>query len=680
MDMRRWWRRWKGTEKMKKQNNRLQMWQMRFEKAKSDYQKELNRMDWWEKLYDGTKEIAPVRGGVKTKKALHVRNIVAEMIESQVSSTIPMPKVTAVRAKDEHLAKKIENWLRNEINRLPFEELNDQDERTTYIQGGDHFFVEWDTTKRTHTTEGAIEVNLQHPKTVIPEPGVLTGIEDMDYIFVAAPRNKRWIQRTYGKNVDEERESDPGLRSVDSDSDSEEMVTQIYAYWRNDEGGIGLFTWVDGTHIVLEDLKDYQARQTHICTKCGAPGDGCRCSYCGSTSFTTDAGAGNREMDGHQITEDIERSDGSIIPAWSPARDEDGALRTEPEIDQGSGYMQMRPQMEPTVLPYYKPNVYPIVLRKNVSQFGKYLGGSDVEKIEDQQESIKKLGTKALEKVLKGGSIVTMPKGLEIKSTDEELKLAELKNPAEAQCIGVYNVEVDNGADLSMENLFYEEGRSTLGITDSFQGKRDSTATSGKAKQFAAQQSAGRLESKRVMKDAAYQRLFELMFKYALAYMDEPREIVYTDGRGGKAHDIFNPYDFLQQDAAGEWFWNDQFLFSVDSSASLVQNREALWQETRLNYQQGCYGPVGQSESLFVFWRNMSRHHYPGADDLEEYFRERLEQEQMAMQMQAPGGGIAAPGNLDEISSRAAAEIAQRDAAAQSAQLFINGGGRDALS
>ena len=83
---------------MKKQNNRLLMWQTRFEKAKSAYQKELDHMDWWERLYDGTKEIAPVRGGVKTKQALHVRNIVAEMIESQVSSTIPMPKVTAVRA------------------------------------------------------------------------------------------------------------------------------------------------------------------------------------------------------------------------------------------------------------------------------------------------------------------------------------------------------------------------------------------------------------------------------------------------------------------------------------------------------------------------------------------------------------------------------------------------------
>lgn len=634
-----------------------------------------------EDLYDGTKEIKGANGK-KAKDAMHVRNIVAELIESQVSSAIPMPKVTAIRAKDEGLAKKIENWLRNEIDRLPFEELNDQDERTTYIQGGDHFFVEWDTTARTHTTEGAIEVNLQHPKTVIPQPGVLTGIEDMDYIFVAAPRSKKWVKDTYGVNVNEERESDPGLRSVGGESESEDLITQIYAYWRNQNGGIGLFTWVDGTDIVLGDIEDYQERRAHICTKCGAPGDGCKCKYCGSTSFTTKKNTANCDMDGHMIAEDIVRSDGTVIPAWSPARNESGEVITKGVIDEETGYMSMEQTLEPTVLPYYKPNVYPIVLRKNVSQFGRYLGGSDVDKIEDQQESIKKLGTKALEKVLKGGSIVTLPKSVHIKATDEEMKLVELNTAAESQMIGVYNVEVDNSADISMGNLYYEEGRSTLGITDSFQGKRDTTATSGTAKQFAAQQSAGRLESKRVMKDAAYQRLFELMFKFALAYMDEPRDIVYTDGRGGQAHDVFNPYDFLELDAAGEWFWNDQFLFAVDSSASLVQDREALWQETRMNYQQGCYGPVGETESLYVFWRNMSRHHYPGADDMEAYFREKMEQAQAAptpTPTPAPGGAQT-PGNLEQISAQTAAAIAQRDATARNEQLFINGGGRNALS
>ncbi len=663
---------------MKLEADHLSSWQKRFERAKSSYDKELIRMDWREQLYNGTHEIKPAKNRKKAKDAAHVRNIVAELIESQVSSTIPLPKVTAVRERDEHLAKKIENWLRNEINRLPFEELNDQDERTTYIQGGDHFFVEWDTTERTHTSEGAVEVNLQHPKTVIPQAGVLTGIEDMDYCFVLAARTKKWIRDTYGKDVENAREADTGIRSVggaEEAEENEELLTQVYAYWRNRAGGIGLFSWVNGTDIVLEDTEDYQARRKLVCKKCGEYGDGHRCRSCGSTSFQEQGG----EPDGHTLAEDIQKSDGSIIPAWTYPQY--GGAGDTAAAEGADGYAGAEGGIVQTVLPYYKPNVYPIVLRKNVSQFGRYLGGSDVDKIEDQQESIKKLSTKALEKVLKGGSLVALPAGLRIKSTDEEVKRVDIRNPADLQKIGVFNMEVDNGADLNMAALFYEEGRSTLGITDSFQGKRDTTATSGTAKQFAAQQSAGRLESKRVMKDAAYQRLFEIMFKFALAYMDEPRDIVYTDGHGGKVHDVFNPYDFLEQDAAGEWYWNDQFLFSVDSSASLVQNREALWQETRMNYQQGCYGPVGEAEGLYVFWRNMARHHYPGAEDMEQLFREKMEQqtEQMQEQAASAAGGIPGSAEMEAIGDQAAAAIAEGDQAMLRQQMFVNGGGRNDL-
>lgn len=79
----------------------------------------------------------------------------------------------------------------------------------------------------------------------------------------------------------------------------------------------------------------------------------------------------------------------------------------------------------------------------------------------------------------------------------------------------------------------YEEARQVIGITDSFQGRKDTTATSGTAKEFSAAQAAGRLESKRVMKDAAYAALFEAMFKFKLAYADEPRPVVSHDIEGG---------------------------------------------------------------------------------------------------------------------------------------------------
>ena len=184
----------------------------------------------------------------------------------------------------------------------------------------------------------------------------------------------------------------------------------------------------------------------------------------------------------------------------------------------------------------------------------------------------------------------------------------------------------------------YEEARQVIGITDSFQGRKDSTATSGTAKEFSAAQAAGRLESKRVMKNAAYAALFEAMFKFKLAYADEPRPVVSHDIEGRAEYRQFNRYDFLEQDETGEWRWIDDFLFSCDTSAPLANNREAMWQETRMNLQTGAFGDPSSTETLILFWSKMEELHYPGAGETKKYLEKRLQQEQQraaqAQQMQ----------------------------------------------
>lgn len=85
---------------------------------------------------------------------------------------------------------------------------------------------------------------------------------------------------------------------------------------------------------------------------------------------------------------------------------------------------------------------------------------------------------------------------------------------ADKAMIGVYDFKGDLEYELLYLSNVYEEARQILGITDSFQGRADSTATSGKAKEFSAAQAAGRLESKRVMKNKAYADLFRMMFEF----------------------------------------------------------------------------------------------------------------------------------------------------------------------
>jgi len=306
---------------------------------------------------------------------------------------------------------------------------------------------------------------------------------------------------------------------------------------------------------------------------------------------------------------------------------------SETQVDE-LGLPVVETVLEPERIPFYKPDIFPVVLQKNVSVFGRFLGDSDLDKIADQQNTTNRLEAKILDKVLKSGSYMTLPDEASIRVDTEEMKVIRPGSPAAAQMIGVHDLEGNISQDMAYLEQVYQEARQVIGITDSFQGRRDASATSGKAKEFAAAQSAGRLESKRVMKDAAYAALFEAMFKFKLAYADEPRPVVSKDDHGNTQYQQFDRYDFLERDEAGEWWWNDQFLFSCDTSAPLASNREAMWQETRMNLQTGAFGDPTQLQTLILFWSKMELLHYPGAGETRAYLEEELKRQQEAAQMQ----------------------------------------------
>jgi len=644
--------------KRKTNKERLHIWQERLAANQTAYDPEISQMDNREALYKGTNAIAPIVAGERKNKTPHVRNICAELIEAQTDSNIPQPKVTAYRPQDEMKAKLIEDMLRNELDRMPFEQLNDMMERTVPIQGGAAFLVEWDNTRRTHYTIGELAVSTLHPKQIIPQDGVYTGVEDMDYIILKIPQTKEYIRRKYGVNVADETEQEPDIKGSDGDNTADDLVTQYIAYYRNDAGGIGLYSWVNDTE--LEDLEDYQARRLRRCTKCGAVeplisdptneargipaaanvsieeiemaaaegprhirGKSNRCPYCGATSWEETA------EEYEEIYLPIQLSDGSEIPGAVKR-----AVPSETEVD-ALGLPVVEVITEPTRVPFYKPDIFPVILQKNVSVYGRFLGDSDVDKIADQQNTTNRIEAKIIDKLCKSGSYITLPDEASIKVDADDMKVIRPGNAASKALIDVFDLQGNIEPDLVYLNQVYEEARQVIGITDSFQGRADRTATSGKAKEFAAAQSAGRLESKRVMKNAAYAALFEAMFKFRLAYTDEPRPVVSNDIHGNAQYDTFNRYDFLEKDAAGQWCWNDRFLFSCDTSAPLASNREAMWQETRMNLQTGAFGDPTNLQTLILFWSKMEMLHYPGAGETRAYLEEELKKQQAQQQMAA---------------------------------------------
>ena len=128
-----------------------------------------------------------------------------------------------------------------------------------------------------------------------------------------------------------------------------------------------------------------------------------------------------------------------------------------------------------------------------------------------------------------------------------------------------------------------------------------------------------------------------------LAYADEPRPVIAYNEQGEKEYKVFDRHDFLYQDEAGNWKYNTDFLFSCDSAAPLASNREAMWQETRMNFQQGAFGPVGELQTLVRFWTIMEQLHYPTAKQMKAELQAELEAQKAMQQAQSMMQSMAVP-------------------------------------
>lgn len=619
-----------------KETEKVHKWQRRLESASNAYSNEINKMKQLYKAYQGDRHVMgnPNTNKQATKLANNVWNIIYELTESQVDSSIPSPKVTPLHAGDENLAHIIEKMLIAEVKRLRFTKMNDFQERMTPIHGGDFFHVEWDKNGGSHCTLGELVVNRRSAMQVIPQPG-MTEVEDMDYIFLQMAMTKDAVKRKYGVDVESADEERPELRNAEAgQAYTSDLVTVNIAYYRNDNGGIGRFTWCDS--YMLEDLDDYQARIIEVCSRCGEIKDGDTC-VCGSKKFQ------KKKQDMQPLVHDIALNDGEVIPAmiseFVNEEDDEGN-----QIVDDLGLPLMKEVYRQNEIPYYKPDKYPILLRRNVSSEGDFLGFSDAEIIQDQQDIIKKLETKINEKLLKGGSFVTLPEGVSVETDGEELNVIRVNNPQQKSLIDVLSLQPDISKDRTVSESNYQHAKSVLGITDSFQGKYDSSAPSATAKQYQINQAAGRLESKRVMKNTAYSELYELMFKFLLAYADQPIEFSTKNEKGDLEFAHFDRMMFLKRDAAGELYWNDEFLFETDPTSTILTNREAMWQQADMKLQSGAFGPLAELKTLQLYWSFMEKNNYPNAGEIRSIVEARMrEQEELAAQMAAqtpvPGGG-----------------------------------------
>ena len=510
-----------------------------------------------------------------SERASVVRNITYEVIESEINADIPVPKVdtSCYSSERERNARAIERLSSALRSRLPFEELNDRDERYTYIYGGSIFYVEWDNTQTDSAGEGSVRVHLLSPLDFIPQPS-MDSIEDMEYCFLRFTTTRGELISRYSVT-----EEEAGLAECEYMADAGDSlgdtVSVIVCFYKDENGRVGKLVF--SGDLPLLDMPDYYKRKSSFCKRCGKQIALCECE--------------------------------SPIISYVDVESETVLLKSGESID----------------VAYYVPTCFPIVVRKNTISDMTLYGGSDCERIRPQQQAINKVESRILQKLLRSGVTPIMPEGTSVTLSNAIFGQIIKSRPGES--INSYG-KIDTTPDISQDILeadrLYDQAKRVLGISDALQGLDAETSESGYARQLKISRASSRLETKKRMKNLAYCRLYEIIFKHYLAFADEPRRFAFRDTYGKIHFSEFNRYDFIEQDKSGNYYYDDSYLFTVDNNANAQYEIQSLWETNLQNLERGTLGYKHDPKALMRYWQLQDKAHFPYARENVEYFQNMI--------------------------------------------------------
>jgi len=534
----------------------------------------------WRKAYYGTLSALDMSTGKESvKRSKQLRKLIFEMVESKIDNNVPLPRLIPKYKGDLPVIDITEEYLKYEIGNIFTKYVNDRSERATYVDGTSWYKVWWDNCDNSHTRSGNVKIDVCLADQIIPQPGVID-YRQMEYIFELQNISVSKIYDLYG-------------RIIPASSPTEEVAV-VVCYYLNSERVVGRFAWAQHSNTVIYDEKDWQIRKIRHCSKCNEiVAIAKECPVCGSKSFKY-----------KNATEEILDEDLQIL--YNPydvgeTDDEEEREKKKVKTFATAG----------TKIPFYIVRQLPFVPRPAISSIESIYGIGEPFILIDMQDSINKILTKAEDKTLKSGAVVTKPQKVRMSDDDATIKLVEVKAAEQAQMIQVRQIVADTQQDIILANIEYDSAKSSSGVTDSFQGKKDTTATSGKAKEFAAVQTAGRIESLRVMKAASFAGLYDLVLKYLLAFSDEDRKFVRKLPDGSVIEPVWNKYLFLDKDKHGTIYYRDDLSFSSDPAATLSQDRVAMWQETQDKLINGALGDPADPRTLTLYWNMMDQQQYP---------------------------------------------------------------------
>ena len=573
-------------ENTEEENYLLQLWREKYYIAKAEYQKSRcspMKLAIWRSAYEGKFNKLDENGELTDEQMNAIRKLGYELVESKVNSHVPAPKMSPRYHADLVPVNATEKLISHEMDRILTEEVNDESEHNVLIDGFSWFKVSWNPFDNTHERSGNPEVTVCPVDTVFPQPGV-KNYKHLEYIFEMSSLTVAQCWDLYHRKIQAPQEND--------------IIPIINCYFLNKDRYVGKFTWCEETSQVLCNDLEWGIRKRRECMKCHTVVNIDNvCPICGS-----------KDIKYVSVTEETLQHDLDYLSNPYRTGQTQNAQQDNLDIQQEKGIPAG------TKIPFYLVRQLPFVPYRRVSVPHSIYGMSEIELQLENQDLINKMLNKVSSKIGKSRTYVTKLKDTNITDKDEEVSYVEVESPQEGQSIQVKQVMSDINQEIAGAQLLYDIAKSTVGVTNTDQGKEDPTARSGKAKQIQILASEQRNKAPDTLRNLAFAGVYELIFKYMLAYSDESRSFVALLPDGSPIEEVWSKYMFLDQDGDGNYYYRDDYAWSVDTATEITQDRAAMWQLIDQDFINGTMGnTIDPTRALLMYWQMKDQYGYPTA-------------------------------------------------------------------
>jgi hypothetical protein len=123
-----------------------------------------------------------------------------------------------------------------------------------------------------------------------------------------------------------------------------------------------------------------------------------------------------------------------------------------------------------------------------------------------------------------------------------------------------------------------------------------------------------------------FKEIFEIMFEFKLAFVDEIRPYLAQDDAGGDLYGEFDKYKLLMRDKKGRLYWNTDFIFGTDGSFGLPKDPMFLYEQTIALFQ-------AQAIDVTQLWTILESLQFPNASKIKKQWQEKMNQQAQMEQM-----------------------------------------------